>query len=89
MSDDNINGSISNIPLDQQGGQTPVQGDPQASSDLTPPPADPLLTQKVHPDDLDARWTSWKCMVCNFVYEGQRPKNVCPRCGNSDPDKFD
>lgn len=50
---------------------------------------DPLLTDKTYPDDLDSRWTSWKCLVCNYVYEGQKPINQCPRCGNSDPDKFD
>lgn len=50
---------------------------------------DPLLTDKVHPEDLDARWTSWKCLVCGYVYEGQREVTTCPRCGNSDPDKFE
>lgn len=37
---------------------------------------------------LDTAWTRWKCMVCNFLYEGRTPLKECPRCHNSDPDKF-
>lgn len=51
-------------------------------------PNDPLLTNKTFSEDLTARWNSWKCMVCGYVYEGVRPRTTCPRCGNSDPDKF-
>lgn len=43
----------------------------------------------LNPDDLDQRWLRWKCLKCGFVYEGQKPKNVCPKCGNDDPDLFD
>ncbi|HCC68081.1 TPA: hypothetical protein DEP90_02670 [Patescibacteria group bacterium] len=42
----------------------------------------------VNPEDLDNRWLRWKCLKCNFVYEGKEPLNVCPKCGNSDPDLF-
>jgi rubrerythrin len=41
------------------------------------------------PEDLDARWLRWKCMVCGYVYEGVVPLKVCPKCGNEDPDKFE
>jgi rubrerythrin len=41
------------------------------------------------PEDLDARWLRWKCMVCGYVYEGAVPLKVCPKCGNDDPDKFE
>jgi len=40
------------------------------------------------PEDLDARWLRWKCLVCGYVYEGVVPLKVCPKCGNEDPDKF-
>lgn len=50
---------------------------------------DPLLTDKMQPEDLDDRWTSWKCLQCGYVYEGQQSVSKCPRCGNEDPDKFD
>ena len=40
-------------------------------------------------EDLDSRWLRWKCLVCGYVYEGAVPLKVCPRCGNSDLDKFD
>jgi Zn finger protein HypA/HybF involved in hydrogenase expression len=43
----------------------------------------------LNPEDLSDRWLRWKCLKCGFVYEGQRPLNVCPRCGNDDPDLFD
>jgi len=49
---------------------------------------DPLVTNKTFDEDLSSRWTHWKCLVCGYVYEGVKPKMVCPRCGNSDPDKF-
>lgn len=44
---------------------------------------------ELHPDDLDMQWTRWKCLVCNYIYEGARPLKKCPRCGNEDPDKFE
>jgi rubrerythrin len=43
----------------------------------------------LNPEDLDDRWLRWKCLMCCFVYEGQKPLNVCPKCGNNDPDLFD
>ena len=43
----------------------------------------------LQPEDLDERWLRWKCLKCSFVYEGSKPLNVCPKCGNSDPDLFD
>lgn len=42
-----------------------------------------------NPEDLDSQWLRWKCLVCGYVYEGTVPLNVCPKCGNEDPDKFD
>jgi len=30
----------------------------------------------------------WKCLVCNYTYEGFKPVHICPRCGNIDPAKF-
>jgi len=41
------------------------------------------------PEDLGDRWLRWKCLKCGFVYEGQQPLNICPKCGNDDPDLFD
>lgn len=43
----------------------------------------------LNPEDLDERWLRWKCLKCGFMYEGQKPVNVCPKCGNNDPDLFD
>lgn len=43
----------------------------------------------VVPEDLDNRWLRWKCLVCGYVYEGVTSLSECPKCGNSDPDKFD
>lgn len=63
--------------------KAPVQS-PQALENA----ADPLLTDKVLPDDLEARWSNWKCLQCGLVYEGQKAVSKCPRCGNEDPDKF-
>lgn len=47
------------------------------------------LTDKIHPDDLDVQWSRWKCLSCEYLYEGNKPLEKCPRCGNDDPDKFD
>ncbi|KKR06156.1 MAG: hypothetical protein UT34_C0001G0196 [candidate division WS6 bacterium GW2011_GWF2_39_15] len=41
------------------------------------------------PEDLDIMWTRWKCLICNYTYEGSKPLKKCPRCGNEDPDKFE
>ena len=61
-----------------------------------PTPTNPLPLQPTtvdqpvseNPEDLDTRWTRWRCMVCNYTYEGREPLKKCPRCGNDDPDKF-
>lgn len=45
-------------------------------------------TEGYAPDDLDSRWSRWKCGVCNYVYESSKSLKECPRCGNDDPDKF-
>jgi rubrerythrin len=44
---------------------------------------------ELNPEDLDSRWQRWKCLKCGFVYEGQKPLKVCPKCGNDDPDLFE
>lgn len=38
--------------------------------------------------EIEQEWRRWKCMVCNYVYEGNQNLTTCPRCKNSDPDKF-
>jgi rubrerythrin len=43
----------------------------------------------LNPEDLNERWLRWKCLKCGFVYEGSKPINICPKCGNNDPDLFD
>lgn len=58
------------------------------------PPSTPLKGEEykntqLSPEDLEDRWLRWKCLVCGFLYEGKEPLQVCPKCGNSDPDKFD
>ena len=62
------------------------------TSSRTPPAATPdpkaHLTNKVNPNDLASKWRRTKCLVCNYVYEGTKTITVCPKCGNSDPDKF-
>lgn len=55
---------------------------PPSNQPVTPPPTD-------NPEDLDTRWTRWRCLVCNYTYEGRNPLKKCPRCGNENPDKFD
>lgn len=40
------------------------------------------------PEDLDMMWSRWKCLLCNYTYEGAKPIKKCPRCGNEDLDKF-
>jgi rubrerythrin len=39
-------------------------------------------------EDLEMTWVRWKCLVCNYVYEGGQIVLKCPKCGNEDPDKF-
>lgn len=64
----------------------------------TPPPPPtsgsvPIEFTKDNPnpvhEDLDSMWLRWKCLVCGYVHEGATPLKVCPKCGNSNPDKFD
>jgi rubrerythrin len=45
-------------------------------------------TDGYQPEDLDTRWTRWKCGVCNYLYESSKVLKKCPKCGNDDPDKF-
>ncbi|KUK76352.1 MAG: hypothetical protein XD93_0972 [candidate division WS6 bacterium 34_10] len=54
-------------------------------------PDTPVVNEKntLNPEDLDERWLRWKCLKCGFVYEGVKPVNICPKCGNEDPDLFD
>lgn len=40
-------------------------------------------------DDLSSTWQRTKCTACGFLYEGTKMLTVCPRCGNTDPDKFE
>ena len=58
-----------------------------------PPSGVPIEFSKENPnpvnEDLDSMWLRWKCMVCGHVHEGAIPLKVCPKCGNSNPDKFD
>ncbi len=46
---------------------------------------------ETNPEDLDVQWDRWRCMVCNYLYEGVKKmtSRTCPRCGNVDPTKFD
>ncbi len=48
-----------------------------------------LLTEKTFDETIEDQMNEWKCLVCNFVYEGVVVKSECPKCGNNDPDKFD
>jgi rubrerythrin len=50
--------------------------------------SDPLLTEKTSPDDLDLQWMRVKCQVCGYLQEGSKVSIPCPKCGNSDPEKF-
>lgn len=43
----------------------------------------------VQREDLDVVWSRWRCMVCGYVYEGMEQMKKCPKCGNSNSDKFD
>ena len=50
---------------------------------------DPLASNKVAPEDLDTKWSRWKCLNCGFVYEGVKLVTKCPKCGNENPDLFE
>jgi rubrerythrin len=65
---------------------TPTQNAQQTQKDLK---GTQYETENLNPEDLGDRWLRWKCLKCGFVYEGQKPLNVCPKCGNDDPDLFD
>lgn len=41
------------------------------------------------PEDLDVKWSRWRCLVCGYNYEGRNQVLKCPRCSNIDPDKFE
>lgn len=79
---ENTSNNVSGQPVQQLNVPANQQVVPQQTGD-------PLLTEKHLPEDLDTLWNNWKCLQCGYVYEGQKPLSVCPRCGNSDPDKFD
>lgn len=66
--------------------QQPVSTQSAVSQQLV---VDPLLTKAVEPEDLEERWSRWKCLICGFVYEGRQALQKCPKCGNEDPDKFE
>ncbi len=78
MADILVNNVSSNMPPVTT---PPVVTPTPPTSPVTPPPSD-------NPDDLDTRWTRWRCLVCNYTYEGRNPLKKCPRCGNENPDKF-
>jgi hypothetical protein len=51
-------------------------------------PGAPDLTDKMQPEDLSAAWRRTKCLNCGYLYEGSATLTKCPKCGNTDPDKF-
>ncbi|MCK9368379.1 hypothetical protein M0R04_00135 [Candidatus Dojkabacteria bacterium] len=59
------------------------------------PPIPPVSTPVTPQDpcneniELDAKWIRWRCLVCNYTYEGALPLKKCPRCSNENPDKFE
>ncbi len=65
----------------------------QTVSEPEESPTMPLEFTKDSPnvvaEDLDSMWLRWKCLVCGYLYEGATPLKVCPKCGNSNVDKFD
>lgn len=74
---------------------TPSPTQPISPLSTNIPPTPPLpnslendMPVSENPEDLDTRWTRWRCLVCNYTYEGREPLKKCPRCGNEDPDKF-
>ncbi len=78
---------VSDQPISNLEPVNSVASSPPAPATNTVTPTQP--TTPTIPEDLDLRWHSWKCLVCGYFYEGHAKKSVCPRCGNSDPDKFD
>jgi rubrerythrin len=68
------------VPVQSEGENT---GDPVASEKLG------YDVSKIAPEDLDSRWLRWKCLVCGYVYEGVMKLKECPKCGNTDQDKFE
>ena len=83
--------------MEDVSGTTAVLDDNNTATDITnhiPVEVSPIKGKEFenvdpNPDDLESRWLRWKCLNCGFLYEGTKPLNVCPKCGNSDPDKFD
>jgi len=45
-------------------------------------------TDPTVPEDLSETWRRYKCLVCGYVYEGRTAPKKCPKCGNTDKDKF-
>lgn len=39
--------------------------------------------------EVSTEWRRWKCLQCGLVTEGSQVITKCPRCGNSDPDRFE
>ena len=95
------NTSLNNnaVPMPATPLATPISPvNPSTDVPIVIPPVDPNApvntgeqyeVNELHPDDLDVQWTRWKCLVCNYIYEGSKPLKKCPRCGNEDPDKFE
>lgn len=76
--------SINDNGIGQNGNDVPVSSPtPVASADSAFNPTETFS------EDLDSMWLRWKCLVCGYVYEGVTSLKVCPKCGNSDVDKFD
>lgn len=46
------------------------------------------ISKIVKKEDLDVTWIRWKCLGCNYLYEGVQVIRKCPKCGNEDPSKF-
>ena len=82
-----VNGTSAPVPGGASSPQTVPNSTPQNSNDLVEKSVAEI--DAVHPEDLNERWTRWKCLQCNYLYEGIKPLMKCPRCGNEDPDKFD
>jgi rubrerythrin len=39
--------------------------------------------------EVATEWRRWKCLQCGLVTEGAQTLTKCPRCGNSNPDRFE